>query len=793
MPHHRSLHSAKTASREGSTVLNSSSSARLSSLSRSQFGSKTNLFSSSRKNLASESQRFHKSTPQILDENGIDVTPQSLLVQEPSMKKGQNSLFGEPAVPTDGFALLQSPVGTGGLVSSFMQPFSRSMFGSSTANTGSLRDSMSDDMMKEPSAKLQSLLVTRHVAPKAEEEPMVLTEEDLEKEVLITLSETETIWLMDIPATCVAEGSEELEKVKIMNENYEKLVKNHVGNDLYSDNWMQTIENPPKAKKLQTDEITTAEVGTYATPWDMYDTYQALQKPESLDDDSQLDDMSSRVASRMTSGASRRSRAPTALGVTMATALSVPGSATGSSVFNASTTTNLTLLSGHSSAMGKPGEVPSIDPTKPNDHPILKLDALRDSLLIMERAVTHNVYQPKQALYRNLPVIPDFERSIPSIPYPHLEKLWSYSCVATKGRSVTAIALNPANSDIVAVGYGGFSARTQGLGYICCWSLKNPESPERVYHAPSGVTSLNFSQIHPNLLAAGLYNGTLMLYNIRSTEHDFLLDSRDAMYKHTAPVWQVSWVVKERLVGEKSEVLVSISVDGRVLQWSIRKGFESLQLMKLKRVVEPKGEKKAPGKPKQAQVDSGQGGALISQHSPGMGFDFWSNDSNTYLVCTEEGYIHKCSCSYNEQFLETYPGHTGPVYRVKWSPFVPDVFLSCSADWTVKLWHQEYTSPLHSFQAGQKAINDICWSPMDSTLFGCVSEGRIEIWGMSHSILDPLLVHKPQNGKKQTAIQFSNNSNVVLVGDELGEVTVYLLKNIPKPSDHQWAAYEDHI
>ena len=44
------------------------------------------------------------------------------------------------------------------------------------------------------------------------------------------------------------------------------------------------------------------------------------------------------------------------------------------------------------------------------------------------------------------------------------------------------------------------------------------------------------------------------------------------------------------------------------------------------------------------------------------------------------------------------------MYRVKWSPFVPDVFLSCSADWTVKLWHQEYTSPLHSFQAGQVPV-----------------------------------------------------------------------------------------
>ena len=42
-----------------------------------------------------------------------------------------------------------------------------------------------------------------------------------------------------------------------------------------------------------------------------------------------MDDLSSKVASRMTSGASRRSRAPTALGINVATALSVPASATG--------------------------------------------------------------------------------------------------------------------------------------------------------------------------------------------------------------------------------------------------------------------------------------------------------------------------------------------------------------------------------------------------------------------------------------------------------------------------------
>ena len=46
--------------------------------------------------------------------------------------------------------------------------------------------------------------------------------------------------------------------------------------------------------------------------------------------------------------------------------------------------------------------------------------------------------------------------------------------------------------------------------------------------------------------------------------------------KHTGPVWQLRWIEKERGSGEeKTEVLVSISTDGRITQWSIRKGFDS--------------------------------------------------------------------------------------------------------------------------------------------------------------------------------------------------------------------------
>ena len=49
----------------------------------------------------------------------------------------------------------------------------------------------------------------------------------------------------------------------------------------------------------------------------------------------------------------------------------------------------------------------------------------------------------------------------------------------------------------------------------------------------------------------------------------------------TGPCSQVKWIDRGH---ERDEPLVSISTDGRVTQWSIAKGLEFVDLMKLKRV-----------------------------------------------------------------------------------------------------------------------------------------------------------------------------------------------------------------
>ena len=60
----------------------------------------------------------------------------------------------------------------------------------------------------------------------------------------------------------------------------------------------------------------------------------------------------------------------------------------------------------------------------------------------------------------------------------------------------------------------------------------------------------------------------------RSVTGDIVRSSA-ASSKHTNAVWQLRWIDKERgTADDHAEVLVSVSTDGRVTEWAIRKGFE---------------------------------------------------------------------------------------------------------------------------------------------------------------------------------------------------------------------------
>ena len=120
-------------------------------------------------------------------------------------------------------------------------------------------------------------------------------------------------------------------------------------------------------------------------------------------------------------------------------------------------------------------------------------------------------------------------------------------------------------------------------GIIAFWTLKNPNFPERIIYTESSVTCCEFSKKNPNLIAVGDSMGNISIYDVKKAENAPVAESKDIEGKHTDIIWELHWVDR----GEKGETLVSISGDGKVIEWSMKKGLEFTELMQLKRQANP--------------------------------------------------------------------------------------------------------------------------------------------------------------------------------------------------------------
>lgn len=355
----------------------------------------------------------------------------------------------------------------------------------------------------------------------------------------------------------------------------------------------------------------------------------------------------------------------------------------------------------------------------------------------------------------------------------------------TQDMTVTCAEWNRSNQDLLAVSYGDTSPVPNAHGgFVLFWSLKNPTYPERVIRTPHGVTSLHFSSAHSNMIAAGCHDGSVMIWDLRQARQDPVLRSGSSIstnnnQKHTDIVWETRWV-DQGPDKQPPEQLVSVSSDGSVLQWSMKKGLEQQALMQLKRVQNP-----FLG----CNAVYGHKEGIVFRKSSGFCIDFPRHDPSTYLVGTEDGLVHRCSTSYGEQYLETYLGHSGPVYKVRCNPFMSHAFLTCSADWTMKLWTTKpipghvTENHLMNFQSTDltDAVNDVIWAPQDSTSFAAaMDDGRVELWDLSETQLDPIVVHYPQgiqNRRRRTCVRFAPTSPVLIAGDDKGSVDVMRMYN----------------
>ena len=112
--------------------------------------------------------------------------------------------------------------------------------------------------------------------------------------------------------------------------------------------------------------------------------------------------------------------------------------------------------------------------------------------------------------------------------------LWDFSFRSDNSRTleVTALAWNPQYTDLFAVGFGSCSSRfffilcidiffsddfenNKKSGVVCVYSLKNPSHPEYQCWTSHGVISLDIHPRHSHMIAVGLKNGDVAVFNLQ--------------------------------------------------------------------------------------------------------------------------------------------------------------------------------------------------------------------------------------------------------------------------------------
>ncbi|KAM7092878.1 dynein axonemal intermediate chain 1 isoform 2-T2 [Molossus nigricans] len=359
---------------------------------------------------------------------------------------------------------------------------------------------------------------------------------------------------------------------------------------------------------------------------------------------------------------------------------------------------------------------------------------------IVERMVNQNTYDDVAQDFKYYEDAADEYRDQEGTLLP----LWKFQNDKAKRLAVTALCWNPKYNDLFAVGHGSYDFMKQSRGMLLLYSMKNPSFPEYTFSSESGIMCLDMHVDHPYLVVVGYYDGNVAIYNLKKLQSQPAFRSSAKSGKHTDPVWQSELVHSD---------IIKLKVEG-----STTEGLEGLQL-----------------------------------HTVGCGtaFDFHREIDYMFLVGTEEGKIYKCSKSYSSQFLDTYDAHNMAVDAVSWNPYHAKVFMSCSSDWTVKIWDHTIKTPMFIYDLNS-AVGDVAWAPYSSTVFAAVTtNGKTHVFDLAinkyEAICNQPVVAKKKN--KITHVQFNPIHPIIIVGDDRGHVTCLKLspnlRKMPKEKKGQ--------
>lgn len=417
---------------------------------------------------------------------------------------------------------------------------------------------------------------------------------------------------------------------------------------------------------------------------------------------------------------------------------------------------------------------------------ILNSTVFFDAVMMMERIIANNNFKVEQEDFKGL-VRSDDDICEASYEY-ELMFLWVFSYFKIENRTVTAMCINTGNSDIIAVGYGKFLYSEVISGIICIWSIKNPTQPERLWEFDTPLTSLAFSKTNPNLLAAGFYNGDVHIVDITSYNKHVIAKSSRNSSPTFQPVWYVTWYYAVDYNPDVEQVL-AIGQDGRINRFTQTK-TKDFVCKSIMRIIQTEGNVKSIYEEDWCLKNEIPivRNTICHFYCPHPSLD------SIYFVGTSDGYIYKCSKNYLNQHMSFFLAHDGPVYQMQFSHYCEKIFLTCGADWKVKIWRENVDAPLVILTTDMNPVTGAVFCPTHSTIIAAVSGTSVYIWNIQQKIdTATLVIELPTQVSKLSMVLFTENGKNLIISDVMGGVHMYALLGVCKPAEDQYEILDNTL
>jgi dynein intermediate chain 2 len=355
-------------------------------------------------------------------------------------------------------------------------------------------------------------------------------------------------------------------------------------------------------------------------------------------------------------------------------------------------------------------------------------------------------------------------------------------------RSATCISWHPENAHKLAVAYSiqqfqQIPDKMSTSSYI--WDVTSPNEPEQEITPPSPLCSLSFNPRTADHLIGGCYHGQLAFFDLRKGPAP--VEVSGAEFSHYDPVYDVAWI-QSRTGSE----CVSISTDGQLLWWDIRKIDKGpMDRMLLQNILAPgalaSGNVSAAAAVQAAQAAQAAANPLTGPAEVVYGatrLEYNSDAGATrYLVGTEQGQVLLCDRKAKKDkasdkviksvYGEKGGGHYGPIYSIQRNPHqnMLKYFLTVG-DWTVRVWNEDCRTPILTTPFDRSSITAACWSPSRSgVFFSAKSDGSLDAWDLFYRHNAPAFSTRVSD-TGLCSIKLQQSGALAAVGDLSGTVTV---------------------